>query len=144
MAERSATGPEEHRRGAILLMALLGSEALWRACQLANGVQLTPGQIAPYLDDRARFETVLLDTKMRNISASKQRLYTGALRRMVLMLTGGCFHPYCDAPPDECQADHRIPASKGGPTTFWNGQGGCDHHNGTKSNKDPTDLSSGP
>jgi hypothetical protein len=138
MAERSATGPEDNRRGTILFSAVLGSEALWRTCQLTNGVQLTPGQLTPYLDDRARFETILLDPEMRNISASKRRLYRGALRRMVLVLTGGCFHPYCDKPPSECEADHQVPHSKGGPTTFVNGQGACDGHNAAKGNKDPT------
>jgi 5-methylcytosine-specific restriction endonuclease McrA len=49
-------------------------------------------------------------------------------------------HPCCDKPPSECEADHKVPHSKGGPTTFVNGQGACDGHNVAKGNKDPTDT----
>jgi hypothetical protein len=144
MAERAALYQGDGK-AVILLSVLLGSESLTRACQLANGIRLTPGQIAPYLDDdRTHIETVLLDTKMRTIDASNRRVFEGVLKRIALYLSGGCFHAFCDRPPSECQADHRIPHSKGGPTELWNGQGGCKRHNLQKSNKDPTDEGPAP
>ena len=144
MAERAALY-QGGGKAVILLSVLLGSESLVRACQLANGIRLTPGQIAPYLDDdRTHIETVVLDTKMRTIDASNRRRLEGVLKRIGLYLSGGCFHEYCDRPPSECQGDHRIPHSKGGPTELWNLQGGCEPHNIRKSNKDPTDEGPAP
>lgn len=144
MAERAALSFGDGR-AVILLSVLFGPEALLRACQLDNGIRLTPGQIAPYLgDERTQFEAIVLDTKRRRVEASDRRLFHGVLKRIALFLSGGCFHEHCDRPPSECHADHRIAHSKGGPTELWNGQGACPPHNGQKGNKDPTDGGPAP
>jgi hypothetical protein len=143
MARRSATGPEEGRRGAILLSVFVGIDALRRIVELDNGTVLTPGQVVPWLDE-ATFETLVFATGFRDITASTQRTYRGALRRAVLGRDRECFHEYCDAPASHCQVDHYEPASKGGATTAPNGQGSCPHHNQAKGDKDPTELGEGP
>lgn len=143
MARRSATGPEEHRAGSILLSVFVGVDAMRRVVEADDGTVLRPGQVARWLDD-ASFETLLFDTQLRTVTASQQRGYRGAIRRAVLGRDRECFHEFCDQPASRCQVDHRIPASKDGPTDVWNGQGGCDFHNGRKGNKDPTELEEGP
>jgi hypothetical protein len=143
MARRSATGPEDHRRGSILLSIFTGPDWFRRLAELDNGTPVRPGQLMPWLDD-ITFETFLTDTEHRQVSVSAQRTYRGALRRFVLGRDAECFHPYCDEPAARCQTDHRTPHSKAGPTSAANGQPACPGHNRAKGNKDPTELEDGP
>lgn len=143
MARRSATGPETGRRGSILVSVFTGLDWFRRMGELDDGTVLRPGQLVPWLDDVA-FETFVFDTGLRNITVSDQRNYKRALRRFVLGLHRECFHEFCDEPASRSQVDHRIPYSKGGPTSGANGQPGCAGHNRVKSNKDPTELEGGP
>jgi 5-methylcytosine-specific restriction endonuclease McrA len=39
------------------------------------------------------------------------------------------FHEFCDAPADDCQVDHVIPYTAGGPTIQANGRLACGFHN---------------
>ena len=138
MAERSATGPEQHRKGAILASVLLGPDAARWLCEFATGTRIRPGQLGPHLDDLT-FETFLYGEGMKDVSVSETRFFLEALRRATQAKDRQCFHEFCDTPAAECQTDHRIPYSKGGPTALWNGQPGCAFHNGGKGNTMPSD-----
>jgi hypothetical protein len=56
-------------------------------------------------------------------------LFTGATRRAIEVRDRESIHPLCDRPAPDCQADHIIPFSAGGPTTQDNGRLACPHHN---------------
>ena len=61
---------------------------------------------------------------------SRRRVFTGLLRRMLVLRDDVCTTPWCDAPI--VHADHTHPAHAGGPTTFTNGGGRCARCNGVK------------
>lgn len=143
MARRSATGPEEHRAGSILLSVFVGVDAMRKVVEADDGTALRPTQLVPWLDD-ATFETLLFDTSFRTVTASQQRTYRGAIRRAVLGRDRECFHEFCDQPVRRCQVDHRVPANGDGPTDVWNGQAACGFHNRHKGAKDPSELEDGP
>lgn len=143
MAERSATGPEQHRKGAILASILLGPDAARWLCEFTTGTRIRPGQLAPHVDE-VMFEAFLFGDGMRDVSVSKMRFFLDALRRAAQAKGRQCFHELCDTPAAECQIDHRKPYSKGGPTAIWNSQPGCAFHNGGKGDRDPTDEGPAP
>lgn len=137
MAERSATLPEDGRRGRPLFTVLTGHDAFGRVCELTNGIQLRPSQLVAYLD-RAITETIVFDGPFHAIEASSQRTFTGRLRRAVMAMHRGCTHELCVATIDDCQVDHHQPASKGGPTSQENGRPKCPKHNRQKSDRAPS------
>jgi hypothetical protein len=57
-----------------------------------------------------------------------RRLFTGAVRRALVLRDGGCAFPTCDRPARWCDAHHILPASLGGPTSLDNGILLCGHH----------------
>ena len=128
MAERSATGPEDGRRGTVLLTVLVGHDSLARILELTNGIPLRAGQLIPWLD-AAAIEQVLFDGPGTVVKVSKQRTFTGVVRKAVEVRDRGCQHPTCHEPIDRCQADHIIPWSADGPTSQANGRLLCGHHN---------------
>jgi hypothetical protein len=134
MAERSATVPEDGRRATHAFTVIVGAETFERICRLASGQSATPAQVAPYLDDRAVVRTIVYDQTFRPIKASPQKFFTGLLAIAIKAKHRRCFHDFCDTPADESEIDHRIPSSKGGPTSDENGQPGCGPHNRRKSN----------
>jgi hypothetical protein len=128
MAERSATGPEDGRRGTVLVTVLVGHDSLTRILELTNGIPLRAGQLIPWLD-AAAIEQVLFDGPNTVVKVSKQRTFTGVVRKAVEVRDRGCQHPTCHEPIDRCQADHIIPWSAHGPTSQANGRLLCGHHN---------------
>jgi hypothetical protein len=58
----------------------------------------------------------------------KQRLFTGAVRRAVILRDHGCAFPGCDRPSTWCQIHHIVPWWKGGTTALSNGVALCTHH----------------
>lgn len=138
MAERSATFPEDGRRGAPLFTVLVGHDAFVKVCELTNGIQARPSQLAPYLT-RAIVETVVFDGPFHAVEASGQRTFTGVLRRAVAAMHRGCTHAMCVVPLDDCEIDHHHPASHGGPTSQENGRPLCPKHNRQKGSRPPPD-----
>jgi len=132
MAERSATLPEDGRRGQPLFTVLVGHDSLRRILELSNGIELRPGQLVDHLPP-ALFERVLFDTPTHVVGVSSQRTYRGLLRKAIEARDRGCQHPGCDVALDGCQIDHRIPAAAGGPTSHDNGRCYCGHHNRARS-----------
>jgi hypothetical protein len=61
---------------------------------------------------------------------TRRRLFTGLLRRMLVLRDDTCTTPWCDAPI--VHADHTHPAHSGGPTSFDNGSGLCSRCNQVK------------
>ena len=138
MAERSATFPDDGRRGRPLFTVLAGHDAFHRVCELTNGIQLRPSQLVGYLD-RAMTETIVFDGPFHAVKASSQRTFTGRLRRAVMAMHRGCTHDLCVATIDECQVDHHQPDSKGGETSQENGRPLCPKHNRQKGDRAPPD-----
>ena len=54
---------------------------------------------------------------------SRRRLFTGLLRRMLVLRDDVCTTPWCEAPI--AHADHTVPARDDGPTSFVHGTGKC-------------------
>ncbi len=61
---------------------------------------------------------------------SRRRLFTGLLRRMLVLRDDVCATPWCDAPI--VQADHTHPARDDGSTSYTNGSGLCARCNQVK------------
>ncbi|MBM6400267.1 HNH endonuclease [Phycicoccus sonneratiae] len=61
---------------------------------------------------------------------ARRRLFTGLLRRMLVLRDDTCTTPWCDAPI--VHADHAHPARDGGPTSYLNGSGTCARCNHAK------------
>lgn len=61
----------------------------------------------------------------RNLVAmdSRRRLFTGLLRRMIVLRDDVCSTPWCDAAV--AHADHADPVRSGGDTSYVNGSGDC-------------------
>ena len=57
-----------------------------------------------------------------------RRLFTGPLRRALVLRDRGCTFPGCDRPPRWCDAHHVVPWALGGTTALHNGVLLCGHH----------------
>lgn len=129
MATRSAATPADGRQPGILLSVQLGDDSVRHLCELANGTVITPGELVPWLST-ADLETILFDGPSTVISLSRQRTFTGALRRAIQVRDRHCQHPSgCEVPADECDVDHIVPYAAGGPTDQFNGRLECPTHN---------------
>ena len=98
-------------------------------CETADGVVIDPndmlvaaalGQVRRIVFDSAG---VVVDV------GRKQRLFTGALRDAVMLVSHRCIWPGCYRPASHCEADHLLPFSNAGPTAAHNGGPACGHHN---------------
>jgi hypothetical protein len=137
MATRSQMAPVDGRRPAPLFSILVGYETLnGRICELADGTVLAPGALLPWLD-QGYFERVVFAPDRRVEVSTTARLFTGATRRAIELRDRECTHPYCDVPASQCQADHIVPFSAGGPTTAENGRILCGAHNRSRNQRPP-------
>ena len=132
MATRSRSTPAGAQRPAPLFSVFVGYETLQgRICELANGTVLSPSALIPWLD-AAYIERAVFGPGRRVEVSRRARLFTGATRRAVELRDRRCAHPYCDRRLPQCQVDHVIAYSQGGPTIQENGQLLCGFHNRTK------------
>ena len=137
MATRSKMAPPGARRPAPLFSVLVGYETLHgRICELAVGTVIAPGALVPWLDE-AYIERAVFGLDGRVEVSATARLYTGATRRALELRDRTCTHELCDQPADDCQGDHIIPYSAGGPTTQDNGQLSCSYHNRLRNPRGP-------
>lgn len=130
MAIRARVAPADGRRPAPLFSVLVGYETFaGPLCELANGIAVTPGSLAPWLT-QADIERVVFDSPSRVIDVgTTRRFFTGATRRAVEVRDRNrCYHPTCDT-DDDLQVDHIQPFTAGGPTTVDNGRLACGYHN---------------
>jgi hypothetical protein len=58
----------------------------------------------------------------------QRRLFTGPLRRALILRDRGCAFPGCDRPPRWCDGHHMISWADGGPTSLNNAVLLCGHH----------------
>jgi len=58
----------------------------------------------------------------------QRRLFTGALRRALILRDRGCAFPGCDRPPRWCDGHHIVSWLDGGDTDLANGVLLCEHH----------------
>jgi hypothetical protein len=130
MAVRSRTAPADGRRPEPLFTVLVDYETFaGRLCELANRMVVSPGSLVPWLD-QAWIERVVFDAQCRVIDVGvHRRLFGGATRRAVEVRGQECFHPSCEVPAQDCQADHIEPHAWGGLTVQDNGRCACGFHN---------------
>ena len=129
MATRSATAPGDGKRPHPLFTVVLGGERFAHLCQLATGQVVAPTALVPWLDE-ARLERILFEpVGQRAIKVSRQRRFTGALRRILEVRDQECTHDYCEEPPHRCEGNHLHLYSQGGLTSQQTGDLRCGLHN---------------
>ncbi|MGB8858974.1 MAG: HNH endonuclease signature motif containing protein, partial [Ilumatobacteraceae bacterium] len=102
---------------------------LWQPCETADGHQIDPHDVL-VAAAMGHVRRVVVDSAGVVVDAGrKQRLFTGALRELVLMSSPRCCWPGCHRPASQCEADHMLPYATAGPTRTGNGAPTCGHHN---------------
>ena len=127
MARRSAGRPPGAKTPRPLFTVLVGHDTFKGLCELADGTVLSPGQLLPFLAG-ADIERIIFDGPSRIIDVGTRRLFRDAARRALEVRDRTCWHPSCDVPAEQCQADHIEPYEHGGPTIQSNGRCGCKFH----------------
>jgi hypothetical protein len=120
----------KYRQPRPLITVHVGRGTLSRMCELADGTVISPSQVFPRLAE-ADIETIVFDGPRRVLDVSqRERFFTGALRRAIEARDRHCQHPSgCDIAAEDCQVDHKIRWTDGGPTTQDNGRCYCRTHN---------------
>ena len=136
MAERSATLPDDGRKGQPLFLVLVGEATFARVCELASGTPLRPGELTPELDE-ATIQSIMFAGPFTAIAASDARTFRGRLKRAGQAIERECGHPYCDKPIEECEGDHYLAHSRGGETSLENQRRYCGGHNRMKAAMTP-------
>lgn len=114
--------------------AIPPSHAPSRRCEDAKGRVVDPrAVVAASLVGQVRRLVIGADGVVLNMGR-RQRLFTGQFREAVLLSARRCTMVGCNVPGHRCQADHLVPASRGGPTDMANGGPACRFHNPFKNN----------
>jgi hypothetical protein len=123
MAVRSAAANMvQGRRPEPLFTVLIDYPTLFgRICQLEQGSVVTPGSVLSWMD-AATFERIVFAPGKRAECSITSRFFTGATRRAIEVRDLQCQHEFCDRRAEECEIDHIVPYSQGGPTEQENGQ----------------------
>jgi hypothetical protein len=101
--------------------------------QLGTGLLDTGQAISPERVRRLACDGQILpavlggDGQVLDLGRSR-RLFTGAVRRALVLRDGGCAFPGCTRPPRWCQGHHILSWLLGGPTNVDNGCLLCGHH----------------
>lgn len=99
-----------------------------RAGTLETGTPLTPGAVRRLACD-AGVLPVVLDGNSQVLDVGRQRrLFTGPLRRALVLRDGGCAFPGCDRPPRWCDGHHIRHWADGGMTALGNAVLLCGYH----------------
>ena len=134
MARRSAGSKGRARP---LFTVLLGADTFSQLCELEwSGQVVAPSALQAWAAD-AVLEGVLFERGTREITVSRKRTFTGALRRLLEVRDRECFHPTCEEPAPRCQGDHVEPWGVGGWTSPDNGRLACGHHNRLRHRRGP-------
>jgi hypothetical protein len=95
---------------------------------LDNGVSLTPETVRRIACD-AGVIPALLNGRSQVLDVGRERrLFTGPLRRALVLRDGGCAFPGCDRPPRWCDGHHIRHWADGGPTNLSNAVLVCGFH----------------
>nr|MDT0663331.1 DUF222 domain-containing protein [Micromonospora sp. DSM 115978] len=95
---------------------------------LDTGARLTPAVVRRLACDAAVLPAVLGGNGQVLDVGRQRRLFTGPLRRALVLRDGGCAFPGCDRPPRWCDGHHIIAWHHGGHTTLNNAVLLCGHH----------------
>ena len=99
-----------------------------RAGALETGARLTPGAVRRLACDAAVLPAVLGGNSQVLDVGRQRRLFTGPLRRALVLRDGGCAFPGCDRPPRWCDGHHVRHWADGGATALDNAVLLCGHH----------------
>ncbi|MGQ5264157.1 DUF222 domain-containing protein [Micromonospora sp. ZYX-F-536] len=99
-----------------------------RAGTLETGAQLTPGAVRRLACDAAVLPAVLGGNSQVLDVGRQRRLFTGPLRRALVLRDGGCAFPGCDRPSRWCDGHHVQHWADGGATALGNAVLLCGHH----------------
>jgi hypothetical protein len=95
---------------------------------LDTGEALSAAQVRRLACDAQVIPAVLGgDGQVLDVGRSR-RLFTGAIRRALVLRDGGCAYPACDRPARWCQGHHIVSWLFGGPTSVDNGVLLCGPH----------------
>jgi hypothetical protein len=139
MARRSATADDNGRRPEPLVIILVGLEGFARSCELLDGTVLSPFEVADILP-ASTIQRITFHGTDHPVTASRQRTFTGLLRRVLDVRDRWCTDSLCDVPAEGCQGDHKIPYAAGGPTSVENGDLKCGHHNRLRNTRSDNDA----
>jgi hypothetical protein len=96
--------------------------------QLDTGERLTAEQVRRLACD-AHILPIVLGGQGQILDVGQQRrLFTGPLRRALVVRDGGCAFPGCDRPPQWCDGHHIRHWTDGGDTALHNGVLLCGYH----------------
>ncbi|GGO05377.1 HNH endonuclease signature motif containing protein [Micromonospora parathelypteridis] len=99
-----------------------------RAGTLETGARLTPGAVRRLACDAAVLPAVLGgDSQVLDVGRQR-RLFTGPLRRALVLRDGGCAFPGCDRPSRWCDGHHVQHWADGGATALGNAVLLCGYH----------------
>jgi hypothetical protein len=147
MAQRSAAAAGTGAGGARpLFQVIVGDATLSRLCELASGVVVRPQDLVPHLG-AALVESFLFDEQHQLLGASRQRTFTGRLRRAIQVRDRRCQHTSgCPVPATDqlSDVDHVQPWAQGGTTAAGNGRVQCTAHNRLGALHGPPDRAGPP
>jgi hypothetical protein len=95
---------------------------------LDTGAPLTPGQVRRVCCDAMILPAVLGSDGQALDLGKTRRLFTGPVRRALVLRDGGCAFPNCSRPARWCEGHHILSWLFGGPTSVDNGVLLCGHH----------------
>lgn len=98
------------------------------AATLDDGQPLSPAAARRLACDAALLPAVLGGAGQPLDVGRERRLFTGPLRRAVLLRDRGCAFPDCDRPPRWVEIHHLRHWVDGGPTSLDNAVAACGHH----------------
>jgi hypothetical protein len=98
------------------------------AGRLDTGERLSPATVRRLCCDAMLLPAVLGSTGQLLDLGRERRLFTGPLRRALVLRDGGCAFPACDRPPRWCAGHHVIPWQDGGSTCLANAVLLCHFH----------------
>ncbi|RQX14639.1 HNH endonuclease [Micromonospora ureilytica] len=99
-----------------------------RAGTLETGTRLTPGAVRRLACDAGVLPVVLGGNSQVLDVGRQRRLFTGPLRRALVLRDGGCAFPGCDRPPRWCDGHHLRHWADGGVTALGNAVLLCGYH----------------
>ncbi|MEV7984707.1 DUF222 domain-containing protein [Micromonospora sp. NPDC085948] len=99
-----------------------------RAGTLETGIRLTPGAVRRLACDANLLPAVLGGNSQVLDVGRQRRLFTGPLRRALVLRDGGCAFPGCDRPPRWCDGHHVRHWADGGTTALDNAVLLCGYH----------------
>ncbi|WP_444949598.1 DUF222 domain-containing protein [Micromonospora ureilytica] len=99
-----------------------------RAGALETGTRLTPAAVRRLACDAGVLPVVLGGNSQVLDVGRQRRLFTGPLRRALVLRDGGCAFPGCDRPPRWCDGHHLRHWADGGVTALGNAVLLCGYH----------------